>query len=424
MLTVNSVVSTLCLDIINVLLIDYMFSSFFKRKHNRWLYCLGVVVVYVVVHVKWFAGYSVLMLDAMVILSVSFNYFMTIKERVCFALLGIVLIAMMDFMIYQLVINVFHCNVLIKGDYHNDSLTIFRTVISRYFLYLLLYFFMYRKKLVDDVKVRMFKYISLGVSVFYGLAIVVFFNELLFYHHTVGKIFVFTLILYNAVLVGFDYYESMHLKTVHEFDAMKRNRSFQERYWKDYVDSYEWIRKTKHDMKNSYLVLYEFILENRYMELKESIESKIKNINEMDKLVYFGNPMVDAVLCKKRADALEKGIDIKYKMGIVSTGNIDCEDLGILIANALDNAIEATVNSGYDVIDVEMFTNMGYLCIKVINYVDDVDKVRFDKTSKLDKNNHGIGIRSMKECAKKYNGYLDLDKDGNRVVLRVNLYLG
>lgn len=344
-----------------------------------------------------------------------------VKYISCFSLI-LIISDLTAFCFLDLVLN---CNMLFRSDLHNDFLTIFQTVISRYFLYLILYCFMYKRDLVDDVKARMLKYISLGVSIFYGLSIVVFFNELLFYHHTVGKIFVFTLVLYNAVLVVFNYYESMHLKTVHEFDVMKHNRSLQEMYWKDYVDSYQWIRRTKHDMLNSYIVLYELLKENRYMDIKKNIESKIKNLKDMDSLVYLGNPMVDAVLSKKRADALELGIDIRYKVGVVSTGDIDCEDLGILMANALDNAIEATVKSGFDVIDVEFFVNRGYLCIKVINYVSDIKSVRFDKTSKVvDKNNHGIGVKSMKECAKKYNGYLEFIKEDNRVILVVNLYLG
>lgn len=425
MITVNTVISTLFLDVINVLLIDYMFSSFFKRRSHRWLYCGLMIVIYVLLDLLVFQRKSKLILDFLALLVMSYNYVITNKRRLLWVLGTILFVSIMDFTIYHLLWEVFNHNLLFLDDIHNSLLTVFQTVISRYFLYLILYCFMYKRDLVDDVKARMFKYISLGVSIFYGLSIVVFFNELLFYHHTVGKIFVFTLVLYNAVLVVFNYYESMHLKTVHEFDVMKHNRSLQEMYWKDYVDSYQWIRRTKHDMLNSYIVLYELLKENRYMDIKKNIESKIKNLKDMDSLVYLGNPMVDAVLSKKRADALELGIDIRYKVGVVSTGDIDCEDLGILMANALDNAIEATVKSGFDVIDVEFFVNRGYLCIKVINYVSDIKSVRFDKTSKVvDKNNHGIGVKSMKECAKKYNGYLEFIKEDNRVILVVNLYLG
>lgn len=424
MVTVSSIISTVILDVINVLLIDYMYSSFFERKWNRKLYCVGVILIYLFLDLFVFQRKSKIILDFIIMVIISSNYNMSLKDKIKNLLLTTLLNWISELLVYQSILSIFNCNVLIEGDFGNDSLMIFRMILTKYILYIILYVVLHQNNLIDDSKVKVFKYISLAVSIFYGLSIVLFFDELLFYHQSVGRIFVFTLILYNAVLVLFNRYENMHLRTVHEFDVMKRNRSFQEKYWKEYTESYNYIRKTKHDMINSYTILYELLKKEMYNDVMVKIESKIKNLKDMENIVYLGNPMIDAVLSKKKSDALDLGIEVRYRIGVVRIGNIDIEDLGILLANALDNAIEATVKSSYDFIDVEVFGNGHYLCIKVINYVDDIESVSFDKTSKVfDKKSHGIGIRSMRDCAKKYHGYMDYIKEENKVILIVNLYI-
>ncbi|MEE0966228.1 MAG: GHKL domain-containing protein [Bacilli bacterium] len=271
-----------------------------------------------------------------------------------------------------------------------------------------------------NFNVKIFKYISFGISIFYGVAIVLFYNEILFYHITVGRIFIFTLVLYNAVLVIFNYYQNMHIRTVNKLETLKQNRSYQGKYWKDYYENYAAIRKTKHDMLNGYIGLYGLVKEERYDELKLYLESSIKNLKEMESVHYFGNPLIDAIVSKKISDAKERGIEVVFHCGVISIGDIDEEDLGILLANALDNAIESTVKSSYDKIDVYVSTMNCFLKIDVINYVDDITGVSFKNTSKVfDKENHGIGIKSMKDTAKKYNGSLQYDKKDNEVILSV-----
>lgn len=424
MMTLSSFFSTLILDTINLFLIRYLFSSLFDKKAIKKLYLHGIVIGYIILDLFITQKSSKVLLDLIVFILLSFNYHMFTKDRFKVIVISVGLYCVSEYFVYQLLLNLFEYNMVIRGTMYNDLLTLFQMVLTRYVLYVILYIVLYKKSLIDDVKSKLFKVISLLVSFFYGITIVIFFDELLFYHHTVGNIFVFTLILYNIILIVFNCYERMHLRTLHELDTMKNNRSFQEKYWNDYMASSQQIRKSKHDMLNNYIGLYGLLNEGKYDEVKASIESKICHLKDMETVIYLNNPRIDAILSKKKSDAALHHIQMRYHIGLVRLGYIDDEDLGILLANALDNAIEATVKSNNDVIDVDIFTNKSYLCIKVMNYVEDINSVHFYKTSKIDDVlNHGIGIRSMRECAKKYNGYLEYRKEDDRVILIVNLYI-
>ena len=73
----------------------------------------------------------------------------------------------------------------------------------------------------------------------------------------------------------------------------------------------------------------------------------------MERVTYFGDAYIDSLISHKLYEAKEKGIDIEVSCNIISIGKINPPDLGILIANALDNAI--------------IFTNIYFFIIREFN---------------------------------------------------------
>lgn len=421
MITLESLISTVCLDVVNVLLMDYLVSSFYEFKWtNKYLYLFITTSIYLICHFIFFDNQYTLYLDILILLFFLVNYRIKKKSFFKIMILGIVVYFFSVCIFYFFYKLIFNRNIVIREITENNLTTIFIMIGPKYILYVIFQYFLFQRKKLNQIKIKIFKYISFGVSVFYGVCIFSTFDELLFYHDEVGRIFIFTLVLYNTVLVIFNYYQNMHIRTVNKLETLKQNRSYQGKYWKDYYENYAAIRKTKHDMLNGYIGLYGLVKEERYDELKLYLESSIKNLKEMESVHYFGNPLIDAIVSKKISDAKERGIEVVFHCGVISIGDIDEEDLGILLANALDNAIESTVKSSYDKIDVYVSTMNCFLKIDVINYVDDITGVSFKNTSKVfDKENHGIGLKSMKDTAKKYNGSLQYDKKDNEVILSV-----
>lgn len=81
------------------------------------------------------------------------------------------------------------------------------------------------------------------------------------------------------------------------------------------------------------------------------------------------------------------------------------EDLGVLLGNALDNAVEASehVKRGKGEIWIEITYEKGYLYIFVRNRYQ--GKIEYNKENRLESRKeeafHGWGIHSMKKIAKK-----------------------
>ena len=422
MITLESLISTVCLDVLNVILVCHLFNSLYKLKNDAKSKVLVIIIalLYILAHIKLVHKCSIIIIDSLMIFSVSLLYEFGKKKRLESIVTILLLNSVIEFFVYYLFVFLFNDNILIRDSFQNNSLKFFQSILCRYILFIVIECCLLRVNNLSEKKIKIFKYISFGVSVFYAISIVSHFREILFYYEKVGRIFIFTLVLYNTVLVIFNYYQNMHIRTVNKLETLKQNRSYQGKYWKDYYENYAAIRKTKHDMLNGYIGLYGLVKEERYDELKLYLESSIKNLKEMESVHYFGNPLIDAIVSKKISDAKERGIEVVFHCGVISIGDIDEEDLGILLANALDNAIESTVKSSYDKIDVYVSTMNCFLKIDVINYVDDITGVSFKNTSKVfDKENHGIGIKSMKDTAKKYNGSLQYDKKDNEVILSV-----
>jgi len=91
----------------------------------------------------------------------------------------------------------------------------------------------------------------------------------------------------------------------------------------------------------------------------------------------------------------------------MSRVNFSDIDLAVLIGNAIDNAIEATVqveNEQEKIIEFSAKVNNSQLIISIINPTDkDVDVLNLS-TNKKDAYNHGFGVLTMMQIVQKYQG--------------------
>ena len=103
---------------------------------------------------------------------------------------------------------------------------------------------------------------------------------------------------------------------------------------------------------------------------------------------------------------------------------IDPVDLYTLLANILDNAIEASLhltNPAVRSIHVSVHEKKGLIILQEENpYSGDVVlRDGLPVTTKEDKTSHGFGTRSIQYTAEKYSGVMHLSTDGGMFVLRI-----
>ena len=137
-----------------------------------------------------------------------------------------------------------------------------------------------------------------------------------------------------------------------------------------------------------------------------------------------GNFAIDALLNYKNRIAESKNIKIKLEQRIPTTLPYKASDLCIILGNLLDNAIEASENCANKEIDVYIVYAKNRLKISTKNYYEgeiNKDKEGNFLSKKKDKENHGIGLKSVKKIVSLYNGYIEIQAENS--LFKVNILL-
>lgn len=110
---------------------------------------------------------------------------------------------------------------------------------------------------------------------------------------------------------------------------------------------YDGIRSVKHDMKNHMAVLQNLI-QKRYSgedeEIRQYFEGMRQSVEQIDSRVHTGNAVSDAVVGSKFRYAAKKVKGIRLdasKFMLTDSVTIKAYDMGIILNNGLDNAVEA-----------------------------------------------------------------------------------
>ena len=149
----------------------------------------------------------------------------------------------------------------------------------------------------------------------------------------------------------------------------------------------------------------------------ESIVSVLTDLdieleNSAETTTYSNNPVLNAVLTEKQAQAEKAGaeMDIYVEPG-TNLKRVSDADLITMLGNLLDNAVRAAKEATERKITVRIFTeNDGsFNIVKIRNHysgeLKEEDGVYH--TTKKDKGLHGIGLKSIGNTAEKYGGYLE-----------------
>lgn len=181
--------------------------------------------------------------------------------------------------------------------------------------------------------------------------------------------------------------------------------------------------KLYHDMNNHLNILYQLVNEGNLEKAKSYIKEIGKPITALSKVVWTGDDVVDAVINSKLSKMNEKGIVTDINVEFPSNTNILQNDMCTILANLLDNSIEALEKLDYKGrvwLTVRRINQI--LLIKVENdCIDDGSQFRWE-TSKNDKILHGWGLANVRDTVEKYNGTIECKKENNKFVVTIMLF--
>lgn len=186
------------------------------------------------------------------------------------------------------------------------------------------------------------------------------------------------------------------------------------------------IETIQHDIKN-HLYCISDLIENNENERAVSYIEKIieKSAKSIPNQISTNHPAFNAIINLKKNQCDEKQID--FKCFVPETlPDFDDIDLCIVISNLLDNAIEAEVKEEYPVIDFSMAIVGNYLSIRMKNRISKsvLQNNKKLKTTKKDKEHHGLGILSIIEVVQQNDGMHEFYEEENwfvsNVMLKIN----
>lgn len=244
-----------------------------------------------------------------------------------------------------------------------------------------------------------------------------FYNEFL--------IILFCLILLNIIQYYIIIYISKKNIDEKNMALMHTQLEMQENNIHNLEKQYNEITKIRHDMKN-YLSCA-LNLAKKSDDNKELIEY-LKNLskNKIDSVVDYvqiNRRILSIIINSKIGVAKSKNINVRCLI-MSELKNISDIDIGILIANLFDNAIEACEkNKNKSEIVIKIWESGSYYCIKIVNTVETDILINNPNlvTSKKNKKIHGIGISSVRDIVHKYNGIMNFEQKSDKFYVYISL---
>ena len=190
---------------------------------------------------------------------------------------------------------------------------------------------------------------------------------------------------------------------------------------------YSDIRGIRHDINDHIMVLGN-LLEKGNVDEAVTYLNEWQNGFPMPEInAKTGNPVTDIVISEKRLEAEEVGIDFVHNFHYPTSGKVESIDIGVILNNALSNAIRAASASDNARIEVKAWKNNNAYLIQVKNSFS--GKLSLDpqtglpETSKKDKESHGYGLMNMKRITEKYYGTIQLEQREDMVIFTALLMI-
>ncbi|RGF46033.1 GHKL domain-containing protein [Ruminococcus sp. AF37-20] len=191
--------------------------------------------------------------------------------------------------------------------------------------------------------------------------------------------------------------------------------SVKEQYMEQYVNNaetqYELIRKIRHDIKNQLSAVYFMLSKNETQEAMNLISKSCSVVNGIETYVRTDSAVANSIINSKLSAAAALGIKVSCITVSDFTG-ISETDLCDLLSNSLENAVTACKNMPIDAnrfiyLEIGKENNIYTFLIKNSMHCSVLNINPQLKTTKSDKQNHGLGTAIIKDIACKYNGRYD-----------------
>ena len=213
------------------------------------------------------------------------------------------------------------------------------------------------------------------------------------------------------------YHEENRKRTMLENQIQQMQKELQE-----IQDIYADMRGLRHDLRGHINNITQYVKKQNNADAEE-LNGYIRNMEETVSRLDFGyqtgNPITDIIIHQKKQEADRAGVKFSVDFSYPKDLQIDVYDIGVVLNNALENAIEAATLLERDkYVSLHSYVKGNLFFIEVENsFARDIKINKESGLPESNKNNkkfHGMGLTNIQRCARKYKGDIDIVVDTSK----------
>ncbi len=189
-------------------------------------------------------------------------------------------------------------------------------------------------------------------------------------------------------------------------------------------ETHEKIKRISHGITNQLFAVETLLHNDKFEEAEKYLEMLVGTVEQHILPVHTNNVVIDALLNQKYILATSKRIKMVFDIQDLQEPKIYISNLVAILSNALNNAIEACEKvTGDRVIELQIINENNEMIISIENTIEKEVTIvdNHIPTTKSDKENHGIGLGSIRGIVEQHGGKMFLDSEGNRFKLLIVL---
>lgn len=205
-----------------------------------------------------------------------------------------------------------------------------------------------------------------------------------------------------------------------------QRKNLEEENFKQLHNAIKLYQSLKHDLRDFIAVINRGLQTGKYDEITAFSNLFNQNFQSYDNLFFTENVFLNDLLSEKKKAMDNHGITFTSKISYLGPFSVDDIQLCSLIANALNNAIEAcdrVLNPHAKEINLEISMQQNLVCISLVNSTNGQYIFANNKRLMTTKNEkgHGIGLRRMQQIVDYAGGNMEYENMSDRFKLRILL---
>ena len=200
-------------------------------------------------------------------------------------------------------------------------------------------------------------------------------------------------------------------------ELMRKSIEFLRHYALVSQDSAKEMSLIRHDFRHHIRTLYQLLHEGNIEKSLSLLETFDDNLERTVVHPYCLNPILNAVLTIYFHKAEDMGIPLTYKINIPPSLPGVESPMAFMIANLLENAIEASAAMAPDKRYLHFHLNVkgSQVVLSIENYYDKPLRFNEEGYPMTTKTGHGLGMISVASFMKEYKGYHTFTQEKGRV---------